>query len=204
MGLNAPYVKRGGKMGIKIITHPAIEPVTLSEIKEHLRISYNDDDSLIETYITVAREYCEQYQNRAYITQTIEQTLDDYPSNIHELPRPPLQSVTSIKYTSDAGIEATYSSNNYVVDIASFVGRVALKNNLAYPTTTLQSIAGVKIRYVAGYGNTADTVPSMVKHAIKLIVGHLYENRENIVEKSLSEIPMGVKSLLDMNRKWNI
>lgn len=43
------------------------EPITLSEAKAHLRITYSDEDSYIETLITAARQYAENYQNRVYV-----------------------------------------------------------------------------------------------------------------------------------------
>jgi len=191
-------------MGVKVVVNPLLEPVSVTEIKEHLNISTNLDDSLLSAYITVAREYCENYQNRALITQTIEYTLDRYPKSVEDIPRPPLQSVSSIKYYDENQTENTFASEKYMVDNSSFVGRIALLKNFTYPTTTLRTVNGVVIRYVAGYGNNASDVPATVKQAIKLIVGHLYEHRENTVERALEEIPMGVKSLLDLNRLWVI
>ncbi len=191
-------------MGIKVITPPSIEPVSLTDIKAHLNIGGSLDDTILTSYIKVAREWCEQYQNRAYITQTLELTLDRYPASIQDIPRPPLQSVSSIKYYDEDETEATFDSSRYMVDTSSFVGRIALLKNYTYPTTTLRTINGVVIQFVAGYGSLATDVPEMVRHAIKLLVGHLYENREDTVERTLENIPFGVKALLGMNRKWNV
>ena len=191
-------------MAIKVITPPSVEPVSLTEIKAHLNIGGTLDDTILTAYIKVAREWCESYQNRAYITQTLELTLDDYPASIQDIPRPPLQSVTSIKYYDENQVEATFSNTKYMVDTSSFVGRIALLGSNLYPTTTLRTINGVVIRYVAGYGNAATDVPEMVKHAIKLLAGHLYEHREDTIERALENIPFGVKALLGMNRLWNV
>ena len=60
----------------QITTEPATEPLTLTEAKEHLRVDGTDEDTLITSIITVARKLCENYTNRAFITQTWTQTED--------------------------------------------------------------------------------------------------------------------------------
>lgn len=70
----------GDKMAIKIINPPIVEPITLEEAKQHLRVDGNDDDLLIQSLIKQAREWCENFQNRKYITQTLEFVLDTFPN----------------------------------------------------------------------------------------------------------------------------
>jgi len=58
-------------------TPPAIEPVTLEELKDHLRIDSADEDAVLTGLLAAAREWCEGFQNRAYITQTLQLWLDE-------------------------------------------------------------------------------------------------------------------------------
>lgn len=161
---------------------------------------YSAEDSLLTALIQAAREYAEGYQNRALITQTWELVLDDWPNEDYiDIPLPPLQSVTDIKYKDTAGDETTWDDANYIVDIDSFLGRVALAYGCSWPSTALYPVAGIRIKFVAGYG-LATSVPAVTKAAILLLIGHLYENREASMEKNLNEIPFGVKALLDLNR----
>lgn len=194
--------------GLKVITPPAAEPVTLDEAKDHLRVDGTDDDTSITAMIKAAREYCEGYQNRVYITQTLELALDGWPcGNEIELSRPPLQSVTSLIYT-DNGVDVTWPASNYIVDDYSFVARLVKAKNVSWPSATLPSVNGIKIRYVAGYPpdeavppDLAANVPQHVKQAIMLLVGHWYENRETVLIGSISkELEFTVQSLLSLDR----
>lgn len=157
------------------------------------------EDSLLSSLIVVAREYCEAYQNRAYVTQTIELSMDGWPSFPVELPRPPLASVTSIKYYDTANMEYTLAGTNYFVDVDSEPGRVALGYGVSLPTTTLREIGAVKIRYTAG--SATANVSRRVKQAMLLLIGYWYENREAALSgKTSTEIEFSVMSLLGFDR----
>ncbi|NSW92315.1 MAG: phage head-tail connector protein [Firmicutes bacterium] len=191
-------------MALKLITPPSIEPITLEEAKAHIRVDGADEDILITSLITTAREYCESFQNRAYITQVWELILDAFPASPFNIPRPPLQSVDSIKYTDSDGLETTFDSTNYIVDTDSEPGRVALATGIVWPSMTLKSIGGVKIRFTAGYGDAA-AVPMMIKQAMLLLIGHWYENREaSFIGHVSREIEFAVHALLWPERVFPI
>jgi uncharacterized phiE125 gp8 family phage protein len=162
---------------------------------------YSAEDTLISALITVAREWCEKYLNKALITQTWELWLDDWPCEDYiKIPLPPLQSVTYVKYYDTDDVVATMDSGEYFVDVKSEPGRVSLNYSESWPTTTLRPINGVYVEFICGYGATASYVPSRVKQAMLLLIGHLYSNRESTIDKALNEIPFGVKALLGIDR----
>lgn len=181
-------------MIFKRVVAPLVEPISLTEVKDYLRIDGNDSDSTLSPLIISAREYCEDYQNRALITQTWELTLDSFPDNLIRVPRPPLQSVVSIKYKDELGIEATISSSDYIVDTDSEPGRIVLAAGKTWPSLTLQPINGVKIRYVAGYGDNAADVPQKTKDAMLMYIANRHENPEE------KDVPRAVHSLLYQDR----
>lgn len=185
-------------MSIKIITPPAAEPVTLAEASLHCRIDGTAENALITALIVAAREYCEAFQNRAYVTQTIELSLDRWPRFPVNLPRPPLATVTSIKYFDTANTEHTLAAENYFVDADSEPGRVSLNNGVVLPTTTLREIGAVKIRYTAGA--VVASVPQRVKQAILLLVGYWYENREAAGKTVSADVAFSVRALLGLDR----
>lgn len=176
------------------------EPVSRSAALLHLRVDHDDDDPLIEALIAAARQHVENVTWRALVTQTLELTLDAWPSGDRiELPRPPLQSVTSVKYIDSAGVEATFAASNYHVVTRGEPGRIVLAYGASWPSVTLRTAGAITVRYVAGYG-LATAVPEMLKQAILLLVGHWYENREATVIAAgtvATELPLAVASILE-------
>ncbi len=184
---------------LKLITEPTTEPVTLAEAKSHLRVVTSADDADITRYITAAREQVELITRRALVTQTWELVLQAFPAtDTIKLPKAPLQSVTSIKYTLLDGTVNTFDASNYLVDTVSQPGRIRLRYDKAWPGDELQEINGVVIRFVAGYGLAA-AVPMWAKQAILLYVGDFYENREDtLIAQGVTSVPLpnGVESLI--------
>ena len=192
-------------MALTIVTTPTIEPVTLTEARQHLRIDALDEDDLILSFIKAATKYSENTQNRAYMDQTWDLTLDIFPNgDIINIPLPPLQSVSSVTYYGTGGTSNTLTASTYVVDINSEPGRLSLAYNEVWPNETLRPVNGVVVRFVAGYGSATSAVPNMAKQAIKLMVGHMFEHRENAEIKKLEKIPDGVFDLLAFERMWPV
>lgn len=189
-------------MALVLVTPPAQEPVPLAEAKAHLRVDTADDDALIQALIVAAREHVEHIIRRALVTQTWDLILDAFPADEIMLPRPPLQSVSSITYRLQDGTVVTLDPANYVVDTKSEPGRVVLAPGRSWPSDPLYAAGAVTVRYVAGYGDPA-AVPVAIKQAILLLVGHWYENREAVaVGHTVIQLPMTVDALLWPYRVW--
>lgn len=169
-------------MSLKLITAPSVEPLTLNEAKIHLRIdtspaTTHPDDSLITGHIKAARKWCENFQRRTYVTQTWDLFLDCFPDTDHiDIPLPPLQSVSYVKYKDGSGTLQTLSSEYYIVDTNKEPGRIALAYGQSWPST-YGEIQDVQIRFVCGYGDAAADVPDEIKSAMYLKISDLYENR---------------------------
>lgn len=180
---------------LTLITAPSVEPLTTAEAKLHLRVDESADDGLIDGLILAAREQAEAFTKRALITQTWELIFDNF-SNCIELPKADLQSVTSIKYIDTDGVEQTLATSVYTVDTDSEPGRVYLAYNQTWPTVRAIPHA-VTIQFVAGYGAASTAIPGSILSAMKLMIGHWYENREDsIVGTIAAPIPFGSRALL--------
>lgn len=194
-------------MAIKVITPPSTEPVTLAEARLHLRVDETADDALITGLITAAREEIERRSWHALCTQTLELVLDAWPCNgVIRIPRPPLQSVTSVTYTDSAGAVTTWSSSDYIVAGDKIPGEIVPGYGLTWPSTTLYPREAIRVRYTAGFGAAAD-VPQSLRQAVLLLVGTWYENREGIATSGAvpHAVPFAVDALV-MNyhhRVWS-
>jgi len=160
-------------MSLNITVSPTTEPVTLGEAKAHLNVDWDDDDTEISNLIKQGRQYVEDVTGRALITQTWEFKLDGF-KPIIMIPRPPLQSVSSVQYQDASDATQTLASSNYTVDIDSEPGRLVESPTGSYPTT-YDDINAVTITFVAGYGDAASDVPEIFKQAIKLYVERMYD-----------------------------
>lgn len=159
------------------------------------------EDSLLAALITAAREYCEGYTGRALATQTIEAYPERFCGDI-ELPRPPLQSVASVKYKDGESTETTLAEDDdYLVDVDSVYGKIVTPYNKNWPTFTAYPVNPIRVRYNAGYSDT-DPIPQTIKLAMLLLIGHWHKNRE-AVGKVEGQIEFAVKALLTLHKvRW--
>lgn len=199
-----------------LTTPPASEPVTTAEAKLHLRVTDSAQDALIGVLITAARAHAENITQRQFVTATWKLVMDAFPGptligvpagKVFSLPahaillnKTPVASVTSIEYQDMAGNWTTMPSTDYVVENSTEPARITPVFGKIWPVT-LPQIGAVRVTFVAGYGAAAD-VPEGIKSWIKVRLGTLFENREEIALVSrgqIKELPF-VDGLLDPYR----
>jgi uncharacterized phiE125 gp8 family phage protein len=164
-------------MALRLITPPAEEPVSLVEAKAHLRVTDPGEDTYISGLITAARMHIDGKDGilgRALVTQTWDLVLDAFPDDIL-VPLPPLQSVQQITYVDEDGNEQTLAPDQYTVDTVNEPGWIVAGPN-GWPKTG-DYINAVRVTFTAGY----QVVPEPIKIAVRLMIGHWYENREDVV-----------------------
>lgn len=171
--------------------------ITTAQAKEHLRITHSDDDTYIAAITLAASEWCEEFQNKVYVQREVIDYLDAFPTEIRPR-KSPLISVDSIKYYDTDGNLQTLANTVYDVGTYKEPGRIALAYEQSWPSTRMM-INAVTVTYQAGWVARAN-IPEEIKHAVKLMVGHLYENREAASQVNLKSIPIGIQSLLSMKR----
>lgn len=169
---------------LAIVTPPAAEPVSLSDAKAHCRVDHSADDALISAMIVAAREHCEAFTGRAFITQTWDLRVGGLGYALR-IPKAPLSSVSSVKYLDANGVEQTADPSLYVVDAKPAPGLVTLASGKSWPT--LRDVPyPVTLRFVAGYGASAANVPQAIRSAILLMVADLYDNRGSVIVGTVS------------------
>ena len=183
-------------------TAPAVEPVTLSEAKAHLRVDTADDDAYITGLIRAAREWVEQYLDRTLVHTQWVMRFDKFPADSTadiELPRPPVvasgtATAVVVAYTLEDGTTASYGTSSFRVDRASTPGAVKTNYAQTWPPHR-QDDNSVSVTWWAGYGASGSDVPQGVKNAMLLYINELYEKRGN------GEPPAAAMALLDAY-KW--
>ena len=189
-------------MPMQLITPPAGEPVSLAEAKLHLRVDFDDDDSLIQVLISAARQAAETLTNRQLVTARWRMVLDSFPGpslmgvpagqtftlpgHAVLLPKSPVASVVEIRYLDMAGVWQVMPAANYTVDCACEPARITPVFGQIWPIA-LPQIGAVSVIFDAGYGN-ASAVPEGIKTWIKLRVGSLYVHREEVASMTRGRI----------------
>jgi uncharacterized phiE125 gp8 family phage protein len=196
---------------LSLVTAAEEEPVTLDEAKLQTRREHvTHDDTYLETIcIPAARDRGEQATGRQFITATWQMTLDRFPcSRYIELPKPPLQSVTSVTYVDENGATQTLATTVYSVDAPEGPtcarGRIALKYDQVWPSTRYQPNC-VTITFVAGYGDDGESVPARLKMGMLLDIGTLYEIREDYIVGqgyTVSPVPIGSERIYQTFKSW--
>lgn len=178
---------------------PTQEPVTLAEAKKHLRLELdeNDEDDLIAGLISVAREYAEGRQWKKLAVRDFE--LKAAADRTFQLP-PPCQEILSVSVTDKDGHPVELAGTDYYLYSDNYKASLVLSSAYKYPSLLPDNRLPVRIEFTAGL--LPSDVPKKTKHAILLLVGHWYENREAATEKKREKPPFTVDALLDMDRTW--
>lgn len=165
-------------------TPPAKLPIELKEAKQHLNLppGWTEDDEVLKAMQQTATKKVEQFLRRRLITQTWYAYYDNWPHDDSIiLPFGQLQSVTSVKYTNTAGTQTTWSTDEYNTDTDRDPGRVIQEYGYPWPDYDLHPQNPIVIEFVCGYGNSGSDVEDMIRHAIKLTIDDLYNNRGDVL-----------------------
>lgn len=189
-------------MGLKVITAPTVEPVTLTEAKLHQRVDLSADDDLITMWITSIREHAEHLTERTLAPTTYRLYLDEFPCDGIQIPKPPVTAITSIQYYNSNGDLTTLDSADYSLDDAQEPSWVLPAYGVSWPGT--YSVANaVMVNFTAGY--TAENIPRAIKAYMLASLGTCYANREHTAQADRVPKAIGfLDSLLDRYRVWSV
>ena len=148
-------------------TDSSVQVVSLADAKMQLRVDDTNEDSLITSLILAATQHAQSYCNRLFIDTTVTAYMDEFPDTPILLKNGQVSALTSIKYFSTLDTELTWATTEYEYDIKSIPARV-----------------------------DASQVPEAIKHALYLIIGRLYNERED----SVFRLPTASQNLLNSYR----
>lgn len=170
------------------------EPVSVNDLKTHLRIDSTSEDSYLEGLLKVARQSAESITHRQLIPAGFALTADQF--GAFEL-RPPLLNTSniSISYVDSTGGTTTVSSTVYELhDDGDGPAILTTAYGQSWPTP--QSVKGaVTVSYQAGYTSSttlataANPIPESIGHWIKMVAGSMYEHREAVEPGMNTQVP---------------
>lgn len=184
----------------RITVQPTAQAVPLADLKLHLRVTHDAEDALILAVLAAAVSDGEHLTNRQWLQATRVLTMDAFPADDGpvELPRPPLQSVTSVQYVDLDGVTQTMDATDYQLDNSS--GTMPAKLYPGYGMTwpeTRDQFGAVTITYVCGWPQApesadpdavdiADLPPGIVAW-LKLRAADRYAQRESVAMENRAQ-----------------
>lgn len=193
-------------MNIITITAPPVEPVTLSEVYDHLRLDPDGSppehplDATLRRQVQGAREYVEKRTRRALVQQRLLLVVEgDTCARKVELLRPPVQTVHSVSYYDPDNVLQVIDPTSYFVT-DDLVPQLRWIAGYSLPATDPARDA-LRIEYTAGYeavGSPADYragIPAALKDAVLLGVelrhAQLSPQQREALDRALESILTG-------------
>lgn len=188
-----------------LTTAPQSEPITSDQATAHVRVDSEEDFTYLEELIPVAREYVDSMTGRVSSSCGWKMVTDSWDSafgstawdrkQIISLYRVPLVSVESVKYYApDATSLTTIDAADYAAIISTEPGGILFLEDVPQVDTTRPD--AIQIEFTAGYSQPA-LAPAILRHAVKMMVAHFYEQRTPVAFASASEIPFGLKTMIE-------
>lgn len=181
-------------MPASLLTPPATEPLSLADAKAFLRIDHDHDDAIISALIASARGQVEALTRSALMTQVWRLVLDAWPCEGRITPRfGPLRAVNAARVYDAAGHASSIDTGRFVVDAAS---GVIVSPGWSLPVPG-RARAGIELDIAIGFGPTAADVPDVLRHAIRVLVAHWYDNRGlAAIGASVAMLPGSVSAMI--------
>jgi uncharacterized phiE125 gp8 family phage protein len=190
-------IRTVGPIAPAALIPPVIE---LAEAKEHLRVDVDDDDALIDAFLAAAQDHVEQHTGQVLTPRVMEMALGGFPVTCTgrgtndgiEIPRRPVTDVTAIAYTDSDGVDVSLDAADWRWS-ESEPSLLRPAFSTSWPSA-YDERGSVRVQFEAGYEE--GLAPASLVAAVKLMLGHLYANREGVnVGGAAAEMPLGVAQL---------
>lgn len=172
---------------------PTANIVSLSDAKDHLRITDTVDDYYVRGLIAAADAAIEEMVGRPVLTQTWAMSMNGAAGKVF-LPKRPVQSVSSIAYYDRDNASQTATVSDFYLFKDEDKAWLEPKPNVVWPSTYDRE-DGITITFVCGY----TTIPTTIRHAALMLIAHWYEQR-GATDGAAAEAPYAVKSLVGLHK----
>ena len=176
--------------------------VSLSEMKAHLRVDFADDDDLIASYLAAAMAMVDGPNGvigKALVAQSWSLTCSPLYGLVQlNLPLTPVIAVASIDYFDETNELQAWDVGNTSLWGDEDSCCLALAEGVRWPAMCDRPDA-LTITFSSGFGEPS-AVPANVSQAVKLLVAHWYESREDVASGARSTVPHGFDHLVSLSR----
>ena len=175
-------------------TPPSAEPLTLAEVKAHLRLDGSDEDALLASLISTAREHLERETGLCLISQAWRLYLDRWPADgVIRISRSPVQEIQNVTVYDADGTALEVPLEDHLLDGKGRPARLWLR----HPPAPGRSVNGIEIDFSAGFGEAGTDVPDTLKRAMSIHIGHMFAFRGVVSpENQPAGIPDGYERLI--------
>lgn len=178
--------------------------ITVDEAKLHLQEHGTDYDALIEQLVLAAQDHVERITGQVLTPRDMELALQGFPTcdgGLIEIPREPVTEVTLVSYSDSDGVAAELQAADWRWSESE--PTLVLPAYATEWPTAYDERGSVRVSFVAGYEE--GLAPASLVAAVKLMLGHLYANREAVVTGTIAtEVPAGVTALCAAYRRMAI
>lgn len=187
---------------------PAVRIVSKEEAKAHLRVDGDLEDDLIEALVLAAESRLDGWVGllgRCMINQTWVASYRAFTSATLALPFPDVSSA-AVRYFDSDGVDREIEETHFRLIETANTTAIEWRDGYGLPSLAIRSDA-VRVEMVAGFGDAAADVPAAIRHAIKLLVGGWYENREeSVIGVSVASLPISLaaESLIAPYRRGGV
>jgi uncharacterized phiE125 gp8 family phage protein len=185
-----------------LLAGPAQEPVSLVQMKAHLRVEDEAEDGLIEALIVAARVHVESLTGKALLSQSWRLVLDGWPDDwVIKLPVSPMSALSEIRCYDAGGNVHQIDLDQVLPDGQANPARIILPICID-GAPALRERMGIEIDYVAGFGTEPEDVPADLLQSLKTLAAYWYENRDAVLVSGAGvSVPAGFERLISSHRR---
>ncbi len=177
-----------------LVTPPAGLPLSLADLKAHLRIETGDEDDYLTSLLSAATAHVEAVTGKALLAQTWRIYLDAVPADcVVGIAQGPLISLDAVTVYDRDGQPVVVDPQDYDVDRYSEPARLSFRE----APTPGQTFNGIEIDITIGYGESGTDIPGQLLRAVMVICAHWHALRGAAEEAAIfGSLPKGLDALL--------
>lgn len=172
-------------------------PLTLAEVKAHLRVDHDDEDGLISSLLAAACGAVSEEIGRVLSPETWTLSFPQHRGDL-VLPIRPVSAIAAVSYYDRDDAKQVGNPADFYLFPHPDRPVVRPKNDKKWPDVIDREDA-ITLTLSVGLSS----VPDEILAAIKLLIGHWYENRNAVDAQKMDEAPVAYRHICDLHRaRW--